>query len=228
MNDDTVEEPIDLSLKHEPRSHQVHSVQQSTDHSTHPRQDHNVLSSTTNHPLELPTETTSSVFEGANVLSNPLLSYFLLTENTSTNMQQLLQLFSIHMASVKEASKSRDTDLHTREQVNSHLCRADTTRHMDDDEDDDIDTNLHLTRYLSRNNHLTATSHHRGHISRTMGRPLTGRYVRNGTGASESTLAQLRRTIEWRMSRRDGQSASKERRHQKKSKKHIVTHHQVK
>lgn len=90
---------------------------------------------------------------------------------------------------------------------------ADTTDYVGDDEDEgdeeegeEVEEDDVVTRGLGHCGRQSQTLH--SPIKRTLasglsgggggGRPLTGRYVKHGTGASEATLASLRRMLELR------------------------------
>ena len=195
MSDDETNQPIDLSFKHVTRSRAITSQHSSDNSFTSSSERHVNLSASVSNP-----------YESTDVLASPLLSYLLLTNERAANMQQLLRLLQANSSNRSEGFIS--SSIHSQEETSHEprRCHADTTEH--DDEDNEMATgNMRLLMERSRLNHLT--SYRKGcNMSASIGRPLTGRYVRNGTGASESTLALLRQMIQMRMNNRRLQEQS--------------------
>ena len=152
-----------------------------------------------------------------------ILPYLLLTNNPHLNQRlNLLKGINEGGTNLRSGVRHEKGRKHSSTASASHdqqvvstrepeLRFPDTTDYVGDDEDegeeeDDDDDEQEITRGLVHHcgrDNLESENLHCS-MKRTLvsgvsgGRPLTGRYVRHGTGASQATLASLRRMLELR------------------------------
>lgn len=185
MEDEQDEQPIDLSFNRCISSSNVNSSRSSENFSSTSSTVSYLESraNSSNHSLVSSTQVSSESHPVKNCYVNSLLRYLLLSKNSC--QQEAVKEFREHFPSQQEP-------LHS---TQSSKPAADSTHQ--------IEPEIAQINRVSKNVRSCPkkTLHQKKSSSASTGRPLTGRYVRLGTGASELTLASLRQMLQLKTNR---------------------------
>ena len=190
MQDEQDDQPIDLSFNRSDDFRAINFSQSSVNLSvTSSPVDHAAagVNSSNLHSVVSSTQVSSNSGEVANCFVDSLLRFLLLSDNP--RRQEVLKELREHLLGQQEPLHSTEQSRRLADS-HGHPPVADSTGHVDL-------KNCLISRISKPNVPKESNT-----CSAKTGRPLTGRYVRAGTGASELTLISLRKMIELKINKR--------------------------